>query len=432
MSNNIEENSNLFNEWIKEREAMLNRVPLKERKRIEKEINVFLKAMFLDAKTKGGQFFKYKPILENEHIKKHFNIITTAGDRNIGKSTSSHEEMKRVVDAGRRFIMMRNIQDEIKHQIKSDGNGWMSDYGWLNDASQQSPEIVRIVEDKKKKGKAVKQLIGWYRDLNTIGKFKSIEFQETDLLVYEEYNSEVIGISDKWRRFSEFITTVQRHNNNLKILMQANYVHQNDVMLQKLGIGLTQLSKDKYCIINWIVGAIVIFIPKDTYKSTGETLEEKSNKLGYRTSLADYETWNKQYGGTFISPYTTNVINDSDIGVVEHAVCNMAHSTSSKSEIMLTLYKAYDRKGEVINFFSQKMGENNAPVFVFDSISEMKHINAIKLDSESLENFISAWKSNKIKTSSSEVYDSLTRIFGKAKSVIDRSEFKIEEIPDFI
>lgn len=416
-----EKELNLYDKFLKERQEMLDRVPEEERKRIELEINVFLAKLFNENKKKGNQYFKYDPILENEWIKKYFPIIATAGDRNIGKTTSLKEQYRKKVANGRRFMHLRNINDETIEQVRSDEEVFLNPMLWENTGTAKMPVITDMNEN----------IVGWYRDINTIAKFKSIEFPKTGIVGYEEFNTEVRVTKDKFRRFSEFVTTLQRHQKDLQVILQANFVSQDDQMLQYLGVGLEKLD-NKLCVINWITGAIVIFIPKGVYKSTSDDIEEKAKYLGYMLALSDFETWSKQYGGEFLSHHDTNIINQSNINAVEKCEFNIALSRTTADPIILSMYKAYDKKGEIVNFFSSKMGDNNAPVFVFDPMSELRYINAVRLEPTALDYLINEWKSDNIKTASSDIYDLVLRVFSSAKKIIEQVEWKVQELEDFV
>lgn len=412
-----------FEIFLEERAKRLNYLSEDKRKEIELKISIFVTKTFKDIKnSKEEHFFSYEPFLEHPLIKKYFMMYCFTGDRNIGKTTSSKKYASKVVANGKKFMMLRNIDDEVEQQANSDEEHWWPSNAFFRGGTSKMPNVENINEE----------IVGYYRAVNTIGKFKSIEFPDVWLAIYEEFNSEVRMQKGRFRRFSEFITTLQRHNSEMRLILQANYVNQDDEMLQKLGVGLEEISPTKLVIFNWITGALIVFIPKGIYKSTSNDEEKERKYLGKGLALNDHETWVKQFGGRFVSHRRTNIINSTNIVAIKDVMYNMCFSPVSNSDITLTMYRAYDKKNNLINYFTQQMGENEAPTLVFDNFSELKNINAIRLESDMLESLIIAWKNNEIKTDSSDTYDLIIRVLSNAKKVIDNSGFFIGEIENLV
>ncbi len=410
-----------WEQWKKEREEILQELTDKEREIIEKEIKVEILKIFTKAKNAPDgddlRFFKYKPIRNIPHVKKWFKIMCVTGDRNIGKTTSAERECRDIVSAGKRFIKLRNIQDEVKECVVSDEEKWLAPNNWSY-TNRTSPNIHITGE--------VENIVGYYRDVNTIGKFKSIEFPDVDLILWDEFNTRV-AVKDKFQKFVEFVTTVQRHRKNLSVILQANYVDQNDVMLQKLGVGIEKLDKNEFVKFNWITGSIVILVPKGIYESVGD----KKDNLGYRLSLADQKTYQSQYGGGFQPDTIGNVINMAKIANVDpifNIYYNQYATNDTLGAFKMCLYDAFDKEGKRVLLLTELIEPNKVPIFVFDTFNEIKYPGTVLLEADKLDKIIALWQSEEIKTDSKETHHNITLLFSKAKSIIDKTKFYVEEI----
>lgn len=271
-----------YEQWLAERAKILEGMTDQERSVIELEIRLFITEVFKKAKeTPGGAFFKYDPFLENPLIKKYFKIMVTSGDRNIGKSFSLGEQRDKVNRNGGKWILMRNIQDEIIQHVKSElREGEYLEKRKLDVTNFKTADAYLLDEDKEEL-----EIVGHYRDVNTIGKFKSINFPGVKLIAWEEFVSRV-KVSDKAAKFVEFVSTVQRYNPDLQIICQSNYVDQSDPFLQLLQVGMEGIDTDvEFVKFSWISGSIQIFIPKGIYKSVGNA----ETNLGYRLSLENID-----------------------------------------------------------------------------------------------------------------------------------------------
>lgn len=407
-----------YQKWLDARNEMLIGMTDKERELIENKIKLKILKMF---KKRKGDYFHYSDFVFDSLISQHFNFIVTSGDRNIGKTTSAKSLARDIVNKGYRFEWMRNIQDEIKMLVKSDNDNWFSKMGWTYD-NLSAPNIYDM-NDK---------LVGYYRDVNTVGKFKSIEFDNVALTIWDEFNSRV-NVGEKFAKFAEHIVTVQRHREKYMCILQANFVSQHDEMLEKLGVGGEKLDNKNFVKFNWITGALMIFIPSGIYKSVSNDIKKKKKNIGYRTSLNDQHVFQSQYGGGFQDAINTNIINQENISAFE-ALFNIYHSVtiSSLRSQRLTMYKAYDKDGKPFNFLTNTKENNNKPIFVFDHINKIRYINSIILESTVLENLILAWRNNQIKTDSQTTYESIIKIFAAADKIIDKQKFVINDVENLV
>lgn len=394
-----------YEQWKNERKKILDLVSLSERELIEAKIKVEIVKMF---RKRKGDFFYYEDLLSSELLRKYFKIIVCTGDRNIGKSTSA----KRIAEANK-WIWLRNQRNELEAQVKSHiDSGWFESNGWELEGGLTSSSIDVVSTESEK-------IIGYYRDVNTIGKFKSIDFPETELIIWEEFNSPV-KISNKFEKFATFVSTVQRHRPNMLAILQANYVDNTDEMLTKLGIPITKLSKDKFVFFNWITGAINIFIPKSIYKSIGEA----KDNLGYRLSLNDHDVWKSQYGAQFSNEELLNIIDSNNFTWTEARYNIYFYSNIDRNTIKLTVYNVIDEDGIRHNFISNTRGANDKPTLVVDYISNARYPNSVLVNLNSLEVLVSAWHASKLCTDNIEVFSLLVKLLAEAKKQNENSSEK--------
>lgn len=210
------EDKDRFTLWLEERQKMLQSYSKAYMERTELEIK---KAILEIWKKRKGEFFHYEDYFSIEPLKRHFPMITTMGDRNIGKSTSMHRMFRDSVSQGKRFMKLRNKNNEMLLTLNSDldpEKGYLTLLGLTKGGTKDAPDIYDAEGEK---------VVGYYRDVNS-GKFKSIEFPDVDNIGWDEFNSD--NNRNKMANFLQLVTTVQRHRPDLKIITQANYVEQSD------------------------------------------------------------------------------------------------------------------------------------------------------------------------------------------------------------
>lgn len=414
-----------YDRFLEERRNIID-IPQEEKDKIEATIKLGLLRMWKQAKkdalgddlNKG--YFRYEDVFAIPYVEDHFNIFTANGDRNIGKTWSSRRVARDTVKTEKRWFWLRNIDDEIEAQVDSDKELFLDPNGWLQTGKKHMPNIV----DQNK------NIIGFYRALNTSAKLKSIEFPEVDLLVYEEFNE--VKIQHKYLKFIKLLSTIQRQNPKLKTILQANYVDQNDDVLQALGMGMKKLSKEDFVIFNWEVGALIINIPKGIYRQP----KDKSKNTAYRASLATFDGWKSQYGGGFGNEEPINIINEADIFNVEPQfnifTKNATSVNAAYGAYKLTVYHVWDRDGKKHNVITTTKGTNDKQVFVYEYLNKIHYPTAEMISHEALMYLIQQWNTNNLKTTSIEVHAIISMIFAKALQIYDRDENDIEDIENMV
>lgn len=414
-----------YQRWIQERKAML---PLTkdERDKIEAVIKLELLKMWKKAKEDANGpdmdkgFFRYEDILSIPYVKDFFNILTANGDRNIGKTYSSRRIARDVVKRGKRWAWIRNIDDEVKAQVVSDEEKFLAPNGWAHtEGTSKAPNITNL------KG----NIVGYYRPLNTSAKLKSIEFPDVELMVYEEFNEVVIP--HKFLKMVKLASTMQRHEPNFMMILQANYVDQNDEILRSLGVGSKTLTKEDFVIFNWELGALVINIPKGIYRQP----PDKSKDTAYRASLGSYEVWKSQYGGGFSNEEPINIVNENEFSSISPVfnIYMQKLSTSTKyGAHKLTLYKVYDKEGKMHNVITTTKGANSKQIFVVDYVNKIQYPSAEIISLDALEMLISKWNNGNLKTTDIDTHKLITAIFARALQKHDQAKNEIEDIENMV
>lgn len=416
-----------YQTYLEERASML---PLnkEERERVEAVIkNQILQIFKKNKEWAQGEdedkgFFKYAHFRAIPEVREYFQILAAIGDRNMGKSTSAKEEVDGVVKLGRKFMWLRNIDDEVEGQLNSDvgEKGWLTDRGWSYEGNKKSPTIVSPNGAE----------LGWYRPVNTSSKLKSIEFPDTDLIVYEEFPEG--NVKNKYYKFVKLVSTILRFNPNGWAIMQANYVDQQDDMLQKLGVGSKTRKVEDFVHFNWEVGAMIIFIPQGIYRQP----KDKKNDRARRLSLGDYDTWKSQYGGGFDNEEPNNIIDMKQISHLEPIFNIYTGDASSRADVRkygafkLTLYHVYDNEGNIHNVLSKTFEPNDKPVFIFEALNKVLYPHAMMMEYEALDNLLHEWNTGNLKTNTLAAHERISYIFANAVKILSRDEEYITEIEE--
>lgn len=423
---------NSYESFLNERAAILP--PKEEMELVEERIRTGVLNMFKKAKIdalsndEDKGFFRYEDLYAIPHVEDYFAIVMANGDRNIGKSTSSKRMLRDTVANNRRFMWWRNIDDEVEAQLASDMDeekGFLPSNGWTYEGKAKSPNIVDM------QGKTV----GFYRPLNTSAKYKSTDFPNVDLIVYEEYNE--VNISKKYYKMVKMISTVQRFNPRLKVILQANFTDQNDEVLQGLGMGLKKYDpKRDFCIFNWEVGSLIINIPKGVYRQP----KNKKNDIALRASYGDYETYQSQFGGGFDQEEPVNIIDEKEfdsITPVFNILFDRAESINERaksySAFKMTLYNVVDNECNTHQVLMDTRGKNDAPIFIYDYLNSIRYPQAIMLEPITLDRLIKAWQAGNLKTVNMKTHVRVVALFANAKKYIDKTEkFLIEDIENVV
>lgn len=438
ISSHINNDQDDYNKYLAERKQMLPETEEK-RKEIEEEITLAVLKIWNAAKKDALSdnedigFFKYRPFFENELINKYFKIFGAVGDRNIGKTWSSREEIDDVIARQRRFMILRGIDDEVKAQLTSDmgDDGWLNDRGYDYEGELKSPTITKTFKNPKTQKIVSKQTVGYYRPVNTSSKFKSVDFPNVDLMIYEEFPEG--NVQNKFYKLVKLMSTVMRFNTNGRLILQSNYTDQYDDILQSLGLGSRKLTEKDFIHFNWEVGALIIFIPSGIYRKP-----DSKKDIAYRAALGKYSVWKNQYGGGFATEEPVNIINESEIAAVEPEFniyyVNSTLRTANKAygAYKMTLYHACDHDGNMHNILTEQQVPNDKPILIYDLLNKVQYPHAILMEIETLDSLLNHWNNGTLKTTSLDVHMKISALFASALKVLLKDEGNIEEIENIV
>lgn len=217
------------------------------------------------------------PNLQSPYIK----MFVVVGQRNIGKTTSWKRLCEEVVKGGRRFAIGRVSQVELQELMAREMNQWLAKNNWS--FKEKSNEIFDL---------ETKEVVGYVFSLTGSGGKKSIDSPNVDLIVLDEFSTERVQ-ARAVNSFVSVLTTIQRHNKNLKVILSANFVRASDRFLSNFGV-VPKMSIENLLEANWIFGIAFIFIPNDTYNAFKDI-----DNIGYRASLANAKTYKANYGAGY-------------------------------------------------------------------------------------------------------------------------------------
>lgn len=380
-----------FEKLVAQREELINKHSEKDRLMIEENIRAAFKAIL---ERRRDDYFNYDDFEEIPNINL-FPIRTFTSDRNIGKSYSSFKQMQKVNDMGRTWIKMRNNQDEAKASANSDLHNYFE-----NKVTMKGGKNADVYAENG-------DLLGYYRDINTSAKYKSTDFPNVKLIIWDEFNSRV-QVTDKASKFIEFVSTVIRFKKDVTIIAMSNYVNPNDEWLLA-----TQASEDenKEIVFNWFSGTINFFIPSGIYKSVGDVTEN----LGYRLALTNPKLFKTQYGGEFAQDKPVNVRNFNDvIAYTPHYNIyydDVAIDTREYGAYRMTLITGYLRSGSSKLILLEQFEPNDKPIIVYDIKTLVRYPSAKLFDIETLAPLINKWFRNEIFTTDIATHKRIVKMF---------------------
>ncbi len=339
------------------------------------------------AKYKDGYFTSQ--IFENiPLLKKYFKFYVAITDRNKGKSWNSRRKIERVYLSGKKSILLRNRPMELDKLIASEGfTLWLQENNWH----------LKVKDYTIYDGKNV---VCYLRALNDISATKSVDYPGVDLVIYDEFDSN-IKIKDKFFKLAHFMTTAGRNNTNLKIYLFSNYENLYDDIFTSLGVDITTTSNRQLIHINWIMGSILCYFPTHYFKS-GVSVHET---LGGKMSLVSPEVYAKQHGATYLTYHATNFSNYQDIGL--------------KTYIFSVRFN-----DEVIHFFKTEhfiladtkvFDLQDLKLVAFREKDKLQDVRATIISDTYLEMLKNCWLTNKLKVINENSYSVLQNFFNYVK-----------------
>ena len=378
--------------FLNERQRLLDLVP----NNLEIQAKI-IKQLKKNMKASKGDYFDLHDLLNIPEVKKYFQFIAITGDRNIGKTTAMRNYIvSSIVPNNEEYIWLRGKDIEVKTMLPQEDQVFFRPKGW-----EYTKDSGTVWEDKEAKTKKdTSRIIGHYKAVNNIQNLKSVEFPKVSTIFYDEFNTDDT-IKDKFTKLVQFITTVERQKKNMQVILAANYISQNDEILLKLGLGQEYKKKQPLLIFNWIAGAIMWNIPKGHYLNA-----KVKNTLGYRLSYLDFNTFNKQYAGTFKDDKVKNII-DMDKIISKVPLFNIFYE---KELYTIFAFSKTKDKAVIVNdeYFAKSM---NVPTYVFTKKDSRIGQGLPFLPYNKAKALLSLWNKEKFFATTSYEYNMILEMF---------------------
>lgn len=414
---NLSEREYWYDALKRQRQELLNLIPLETRNAVEERIRQELLKIMTIYKN---DYFSYSYLLEIPEIQKWIDIYSVTSDRNKGKTHSSEREAEKVVKKGKKFAIVRVIPDECDLLANTENKAqWFISNSW--EAKSVGVDGVYNIINKNSK-----LVVGYIFPISTSYKIRGVKYPDIELVICDEFNSDARARSPvkfKFRLLVDLMITIQRHNPNMKMILQANYLKQGDDILSKFGIGIEQLSADKFFHIDWISRAIIWFIPPDVFK-----IVKKEKNLQERLALLDEQTFKDTYGGSFTIEDKPNVINEDKI-VEKIPLFSITYSTLNNVNAMATAYfwriEAIDGKRYIwvndTDYYDEF--KNNYVLSPQDLVARIEYR---VIDSGILVTLYNHWLNKQLKTSDDNMYKFISNLL--ARGIREQGEY-LEEMP---
>ena len=148
-------------------------------------------------------------------------INMVMGARGLGKTYGAKKfALKNAVNKHEKFIYLRRYNTELK-QISTFFDDIQHEFPGHEFKLQGRTAVCRVIGDKKW------QEIGYFLALSTAGNVKSVPFPDVTTILFDEFIIET-GMSrylpDEVTKFLDFYSTVDRYQDNTRVLMMSNSV----------------------------------------------------------------------------------------------------------------------------------------------------------------------------------------------------------------
>lgn len=213
--------------------------------------------------------------------------IITFGRRNRGKSWDAKTRvLKRFCKNGERFVYIRRYSTDLTRakalrywaRFQSEGGFDKAVNGKYETIEAQANEFYLVRHDEK--GRAVKDLAGYYIDLNGATHWKSQEFPNVATIIFEEFITNDVYIEDEPNEFMNLVSTIARGDTNVLVLMIGNTISRVCPYFYDWGIGnLIEQEQGTVKVFNMLneeTGANTRIVCERTYDK--ETTEKEGGK----------------------------------------------------------------------------------------------------------------------------------------------------------
>lgn len=286
--------------------------------------------------------------------------------------------------AGKRSMLLRNRIKELDALISSAGFlDWVEKNNWELEKSKYN------INDLD--GNTVIYL----RALNDTASTKSIDYLNLNLVIYDEFDSE-IKIKNKFSKLSHLMTTIGRFDDTLQIYLLSNYENIYDEIFLGLGIDVSKSYKNQITFFNWISGAVLFFIPNN-YFLTGSD----KNLLGKRLALSSPDAYQKQYSSTYKLASETNFTTYDKVKNSKYIF------TIIYENIEISIFKTVDN----LIYAESKSFQSNKIFVCFREKDRVHNINAKTLSPLYIPYLKELFLRDKLKVTNLVTHENLKRLF---------------------
>lgn len=167
------------------------------------------------------------------------------GERSNGKTYSSLDMcLEEYSKTGMQFAYLRRWGEDIKKKNMSElfsshiANGAVSKYTGGKYSLVDYTAGKFFLMERGEDGEVTRSPdpIGYAFDLNSMEHYKSISFPKVGLIVFDEFLSRNGYLPNEWILFTNTLSTIIRHRNNVKIIMLGNTVNKYCPYFAEMGL----------------------------------------------------------------------------------------------------------------------------------------------------------------------------------------------------
>ncbi|MGL4617141.1 MAG: phage DNA encapsidation protein [Mycoplasmoidaceae bacterium] len=332
-------------------------------------------------KRKNSDYFDIQQYLD--HYDKEFpsknrqKLIIINAVRNIGKSYSTWKYAERVsMRPDAKLIYMRNFDEQVKFAVRDFNDKFYGKFQATSTHIYTSiPFVIKGPDGEDVINYKRGQLVGYMISLSTYYKYKSGEFNNVNLLFFEEYNQK-----EAYKQFDNFISlgkTIQRFN-EVELIFIGNRETANNEFMVAFGIDpVSEEERDNDVMIPVYNGNDDTEVIGGFFEIGNKTYEGLGNKdmlidkiAGHRQSADSYMK------GGYLEDYSLYIINFKKH--IEKTF--LAKFSFAIENLIYTFGKFGDKKFAIVrqeNYYDDKL-----KLFSLDALSDQIKKSRIILDDE--------------------------------------------------
>ncbi|MDI4567686.1 MAG: hypothetical protein E7Y34_01215 [Mycoplasma sp.] len=388
-----------YKKWKSKVDEILGRTSPLERKIIQQDIYRKL----VNNMSKGkDDFFNLDHLMDIPQVKQYFKIIIIEGTRNIGKTYASQKYIEKVVNEGQNFVYARATDRELQSVVPSLKANWFASNSWT--------VYKNTVKDP------LKRVIGNIVDINNIANFKGIQFGNIGVFYWDEFNTNIQIRGDIVHKFSTLLTTAVRHNENVLVLLTANYGDRYNEIMATFGTDLIYDPDDvdkehQLLVFNWVSGAIIWRVPEGWYKE----VDDDKNNPAYRVALSSPIAYSAQYSADYENSVEGNILQPAHVKELRYLFCLSLPEPIKKANRKVSTIRLFFSHATAFNrefiYVSTMLKQDNIdlPIFSTSLSDNVLDIASTYVSKEKFEFLYNLWKEKKLYVDSIQTYETFTK-----------------------